>query len=229
METAIKIIIQKIQEINNSMVIWSPCLEDSEIRKDYQQLSDAEYRERRKEEPTLCQKFALDIQQALTELGFEVRYLFAYLEPMLVDRVRGFGLNYRLAKAVAENKYKKATRLCLKTITGFPARDSIERSTHALLEIKIKDRFLVISPMAGLLYRATKEELLAGRGIWESWHFKNQVKYLLNNIHKNKRSLLFATPIAWSKVYHLTNDSQGDLPETLPALKTNYPNPYLCL
>ena len=223
-----KDIIANLQSINNSILLGYPRLSEEEIRKDYCNLSDEEY-ETKSKNKTLCQGAALFLLERLRELGIDCTYIFLYVDPIIIDRVKGYGFNKRYADAIAKEDYKEVDRLCDEIIISYPDRYSVERYTHAVIEVLIGNDKYIISPTTGLFYCVGKEELLRGNGIYESYKFCNQIDFIRNNIHINKRTLLLASPIMWKRVYHISYALQGGLPVVVPPNIETYPTQYLIM
>lgn len=225
-----KTIVRELQILQNSTLIGGTHLSAEELRRDYSNITDEQYQSLATGQPSLlCQGMALALMETLKLQGILTSYLFVYIEPIVIDRKVGLGFNGRYVHALLEKDYEKAKKLCQDIIIEYPDRCTVERYTHALLEVQLGNETFVIDPMAGLLYCVSKEQLLHSQGIYESYAFLNQQEFLKSSIQVNKRSLLLTTPLVWNKVYHISYDQQGGLPVIVPPNLGLYPNNYLII
>ena len=111
-------------------------------------------------------------------------------------------LDPRYILAIAENDSE--------TINEYEGRlifDEVKEGSHGIFELNLDSMTYTVDAKVGLIYSVGIEELLKGKGIYESWRFMDQYKYILNSYHMGRSyTHIYGTWAYWShvKVYYYT-------------------------
>jgi len=73
--------------------------------------------------------------------------------------------------------------------------------THGIFETSVNGSVYTIDAKVGLIYNAGIQDLVQGKGIYESWRFLDQFKYIRDSYHMGRSyTHVYATAAYWSHI-----------------------------
>lgn len=142
----------------------------------------------------LCGGIAYAVVDLLKKEGIDAKFIFLR-HRTLSDF--NFSLGKPFIKAIVSKDREEIVRFegNLKVIPE-------DRSgTHAVIEVSLKEGKYIIDPTTALFYNSTKEDLLKGINVYDSYLFRDQYKYLNQSKHMCRGIFLwYATEVFWKNV-----------------------------